>query len=123
MNALSHSQVIRSHEIQGVKSFIETTKFLIEAHGWCPSTQVSIEDGPLDLQKALLQVDFGSDYNGVSTEILYVKTRNFLHSLLGVGSLLDFNDRVGNTQGNVCAFLDHALNMLLKKGITDDSEN
>lgn len=118
-NTLHHSQVIRSHEIAGVRAFLEATKHLIVAHGWCPSSQVTEDKETLDLQKALLTVDFGADFDGVTTEILYVKTRNFLHTLLGVESLLGFDQRSGNSQNNVIAFLDYALYMLEKKGIDD----
>ena len=120
MNTLPYSKVIRSHEIQGVEQFIKTAKLLIETHGWCKSEDSDRNTGSLDLQKALLQVDFGSDYGGATTEVLYVKTRNFLCSLLSGGNILVFNDKVGNTQSNVIAFLDYALDLLSKKGIRDE---
>lgn len=118
-DTLHHSQVIRSHELRGVRAFIEATKHLLVTHGWCPSSRVSEDSETLDLQKALLAVDFGSGFDGVTTEILYVKTRNFLHTLLCVESLPSFDEKPGNTQSNVLAFLDYALLMLEKKGIDD----
>lgn len=103
---------IKNHEFRSIIYMIEQTRDLIIKHGWCHSKELTVKEGKIDLQAALCGLDLGPVIKGLPAETAYVKTRNWLNHLLHPSNMMEFNDRPGNTQSNVIAFLDYAVDEL-----------